>query len=227
MTDERPAILIVTRRPAKEMADGTLRVQIDVEPNDRRQFLDMFPDNGDPIAVAALEREAVRAHQNKTAFAEPEKVSKGDHGKFAQWLVQSGFFRMPKLWAFLGTDDEFLEWLKSQRCAYTSAPDRHDGDVVPAHVRRIADGAGTAIKPTYSAIPLCNKHHLQQHQHGEDHLGGKEWFDRQRIKWLEDWSRERLKDLAGIESLTQLTPYHLESVLRGSKINVNIPTEYL
>lgn len=225
MSDEVQA-LIVTRRPAKEMADGTLRVQIDVEPNDRKTFLELFPDNGDPIAVARLDPEAVRRHQNQTAFAEPEKKTKGDHGQFAKWLVQSGFFRRPDVWKFLGTDEEFLDWLKEQDCCYHDAPDRHDGQTVPAHVRRIADGAGTGIKPEYSAVPLCNKHHLQQHQHGESHLGGKEWFDRQRIIWIEKWCRERLRTLSGVDTLTKLSPYHLESVMRESGINVNIPVEF-
>jgi len=226
MTEEFQA-LIVTRRPAKEMADGTLRVQLDVEPNDRKAFLEMFPDNGDPIAVARLDPESVRRHQNQTAFAEPEtKKTKGEHGQFARWLVQSGFFRRPDVWKFLGSDDLFLEWLKTQDCCADQQDDRHDGDVVPAHVRRIADGAGTSIKPEYSAIPLCNKHHLQQHQHGESHLGGKEWFDRQRIVWIEKWSMQQLKTVLGISSLSKLSPHHLELALRDSDINVNIPVEF-
>ena len=229
MTEDMAA-LIVTRRPAKEMADGTLRVQIDVEPQYRRQFLDMFPENGDPICVVQLDPAAVRAHQQGHAFAEPKK-EKGEHGNFAQWLVQSGFFRRPDVWKWLGSDDLFLEWLKTQECAWKDAPDRHDGDIVAAHVRRIADGAGTGIKPQYSAIPLCNKHHLQQHQHGESHLGGKEWFDRKRIEYVEKWAMQQLKIVLGhgsdpLSSLSKLSPYHLEAALRGSEINVNIPTRF-
>lgn len=226
MTEEHAA-LIVTRRPAKEMADGTLRVQIDVEPNDRRMFLDMFPDNGDPIAVVKLNRDAVKAHQQQTAFAEPEKPEKGEHGQFARWLVAHGFFRNPAVWEFCGSDDDFLEFLKLQECAFAEAPDRHDGDVVPAHVRRIADGAGTSIKPKYSAIPLCNKHHLQQHQHGESHLGGKEWFDSERIAWVEIWARTRLKQKAGVDSLTKLSPQHLLNLIEGERIKLVVPREYL
>lgn len=235
-SNEELAGLIVTRRPAKEMADGTLRVQIDVEPNDRRTFLDMFPDNGDPICVVRLNPEAVKAHQQQTAFAEPEpeKPKKGEQGQFARWLVSSGFFRNPKVWQFCGSDDEFLEWLKKQSCAIGPiAGDRCDGDVVPAHVRRIASGAGTAKKPEYSAIAACNKHHLQQHQHGESHWFGdaseaKEWFDRQRIKHLEDWSREDFKLIAQVDSLTKLTPQHVEFMLSDPDIGItlNIPQEF-
>jgi hypothetical protein len=234
MAEEEHAALIVTRRPAKEMADGTLRVQIDVEPNDRRMFLDMFPDNGDPIAVVKLDPETVRKHQNQTAFAEVEKKpEKGDQGQFARWLVSSGFFRNPKVWKFCGTDDEFCEWVKQQRCViYSIADDRCDGDIVAAHVRRVASGAGTGIKPEYAVVPLCNKHHCQQHQHGEsnwfgDVSEGKEWFDKQRITTVSAWAQIKLKEKAGVITMTKLTPYHLESLLRDTGINVNIPTEYL
>lgn len=224
MTEERSA-LIVTRRPAKEMADGTLRVQIDVEPNDRRAFLDMFPDNGDPIAVAALSREAIIAHQQGVEFAKPPaKKSKGDHGDFAQYLVQSGFFRDPKVWKLAGTDKEFLDWLKRQPCCIAISV--CEGDVVPAHVRRIADGAGTGIKPEYSAIPLCNGHHQLQHSQGESAIGGKEFCDRKRITFVQAWAKERVKAALDIDSLAQLSPHHLELFLRDSDINVNIPTEY-
>lgn len=224
MTEELSA-LIVTRRPAKEMADGTLRVQIDVEPNDRRAFLDMFPDNGDPIAVAALSKEAIIAHQQGVAFAEPPaKKSKGNHGDFAQWLVQSGFFRRPDVWKLAGIDKDYTEWLKQQKCCIGTKD--CDGDVVPAHVRRIADGSGTGIKPEYAAIPLCNGHHQLQHQKGESAIGGKEFCDRKRIVFVSEWAKVCMKAQLEIESLAALSPQHLELFLRGSDINVNIPTEY-
>lgn len=228
--NEEPAALIVTRRPAKEMADGTLRVQIDVEPNDRRRFLDLFPDNGDPIAVVALEPDAVRNHQQQHAFAQPKP--KGEFGGFAQWLVQSGFFRRLDIWKACGSDAEFLEWVKTQPCAHK---DRDcAGDIVAAHVRRIQDGAGTGIKPEYAAIPLCDAHHKQQHQHGESALGGTGWFDRMRVKTVETWARERIKFLVGmacdeapLESLTQMSPYMLSYYLADAELpSLAIPEEF-
>ena len=223
MTDELQA-LIVTRRPAKEMADGTLRVQFDVEPNDRRQFLNMFPDNGDPIAIAALSREAVLAHQQGRQFAEA-KPSKGDHGQFAQWLVQSGFFRRPEVWKFLGTDKDFLDWLKREPCCIGTKDCK--GDIVAAHVRRIADGAGTAIKPEYSAIPMCDAHHQMQHTQGESSVGGKDFCDRKRILFVGEWAKGRFKNRASVESLAALSPYDFEAAMRASGINTNIPIEFM
>lgn len=227
MSEDNLNALIVTRRPAKEMADGTLRVQLDVEPNDRKQFLEMFPDNGDPICVAKLDPESIRRHQNQTAFAETpteKKKGKGEHGKFAQWLVKHGFFRNPALWQVVGTDAEFIEWLKQQPCCIGRR--ECAGDVVAAHVRRVATGAGTGIKPVYSAVPMCDHHHQKQHTEGESAIGGKDFIDKKRIIFLESWSRLTMKTKLGIESMTQLSPQHLELFLRDTGINVNIPTEF-
>ncbi len=221
MTEEYQA-LIVTRRPAKEMADGTLRVQFDVEPNDRKAFLAMFPDNGDPIAVARLDEDTIRAHQQRTAFAEPKR--KGPHGNFARWLVQSGFFRRPAVWHEAGTDAEYLEWLRQQTCC---ALGKHcHGDVVAAHVRRIANGAGTGIKPEYSAVPLCDWHHRKQHELGESSVGGRGFLDRQRVRWLSEWSKEMVKEQLGVDSLAGVSPDMLEGWCAGVGVECHIPEEY-
>lgn len=220
MADEERAALIVTRRPAKEMADGTLRVQIDVEPNDRRKFLDMFPDNGDPICVVRLEKGAVMAHQQQTAFA--EVATKGPHGKFAQALVQSGFFRRPEVWKAAGSDKELLAWIKTQtKCAADRAG--CEGDMVPAHVRRVAEGAGTGIKPEYCAVPMCNKHHQMQHNQGEAAVGGKEHLDRARVNTLQSWSRECIKEQLAADSWTEVSPPMLMAWCEERGIEPRLP----
>ena len=43
-----------TRRAMKELVDGTIRVQIDIDPIYRRQFLQLFPNIDMPIALAPL-----------------------------------------------------------------------------------------------------------------------------------------------------------------------------
>ena len=47
-----------TRRAFKELVDGTLRVQIDVDPECRRDFLRMFPDIDTRVAIAPLKAQA-------------------------------------------------------------------------------------------------------------------------------------------------------------------------
>lgn len=46
-----------TRRAIRELADGTIRVQIDVDPQFRREFLALFPEINMPIAIAPLQRD--------------------------------------------------------------------------------------------------------------------------------------------------------------------------
>src|SRR3546814_11444531 len=43
-----------TRRAMKEMADGTIRVQIDIDPSCRSDFLSPFPNIDMPVALASL-----------------------------------------------------------------------------------------------------------------------------------------------------------------------------
>lgn len=44
-----------TRRTFKELVDGTLRVQIDIDPEHRRDFLRLFPEIDTRVAIAPLQ----------------------------------------------------------------------------------------------------------------------------------------------------------------------------
>lgn len=126
---------------------------------------------------------------------EPPGMPEKPFGKQAADLYRVGFFFNPIVMAAVGTDQDYLDWLKTQPCCVRGimiADKAHDGDIVPAHVRRIAAGAGTAIKPSHSAVPLCDGHHKLQHQHGESELGGKDWFDHQRARHLSRWMAQRV-----------------------------------
>lgn len=94
------------------------------------------------------------------------------YGAKTALLHKAGFFLNPMVLKHIGSDAQFLEWIRTQPCAASHLGDC-EGDVVAAHVRRIANGAGMGIKPdNYSAIPLCHKHHMLQHQKGESALVG-------------------------------------------------------
>lgn len=43
-----------TRRQMQELADGTIRVKIDIDPAFKKQFQEMFPDIDMPVALAPL-----------------------------------------------------------------------------------------------------------------------------------------------------------------------------
>jgi hypothetical protein len=57
-----------TRRAMKELVDGTLRVQVDIDPEHRRDFLRLFPDIDARVALAPLKPEAA---------AKPDDALKG------------------------------------------------------------------------------------------------------------------------------------------------------
>jgi len=150
----------------------------------------------------------------------PEKP----YGKQASALYANGFFLVPQVLERIGTDKEFREWLKTQPCCIQAM--NHDGDVVAAHVRRIANGAGVALKPDYSAIPLCNMHHVVQHQHGESAIGGKEWADKQRAKYLQTWASHTLAKVFGQESMGYVDPKDLRMWAREFDVEQWLPREY-
>ena len=203
-----------TRKSAKELADGTLRVSIDIEPRDKAQFHALFPEIDMPIAIAPLVPVTEGLQQSESwpgdivhtegAAVDQVMESYGKYGQQAKELRLSSFFRRPDVWRAVGSDQEFLDWLKTQDCAAIGMP--HNGSIVPAHVRRVANGSGTGIKPEYSAIPLCNHHHSLQHLQGESVIGQREWWDKKRIEYLVKWCWWSLKGQFGYTTWSDVPP---------------------
>lgn len=208
MSDEQQAIAGV-RKAVKELVDGTLRIQIDIEPRDKAAFHRLFPEIDTPVAIAPMQL----------------KPQADSWGQEARQLKQSGFFRMPAVWREIASDAVYLRWLVDQPCAARSA-DCH-GDIVPAHVRRIEHGAGTAIKPEYSAIALCDHHHQLQHNQGESAIGPPEWWDQQRIKHVSTWAWEALRYQLGQESWKHVHPHDLYAWAHEHGLEDKLPKIYL
>lgn len=74
-----PSGISGTRRAMKEMADGTIRVQVDIDPAFRMAFLQMFPNIDMPVALAPLLPDFERK-----AHAANDAKPKG--GEIAKWL---------------------------------------------------------------------------------------------------------------------------------------------
>jgi len=160
------------------------------------------------------------------AMAEDDRPA--DYGMQAQVLYRSTFLTTPAVWEATGTDEQFLAWVRLQKCAKCGGMDWYaeigEGRCEAAHVRRVANGSGASIKPPYSAIPLCNKHHGEQHQHGE---GDKEWFDRQRIKHLRDWAWHTLKATLGAESFRDIDPRLVAGWAEVNGVDQYLPSGYV
>ena len=129
--------------------------------------------------------------------------SKGGH-----WdqLIRKGFFYNPHLLETLGGDKEFCHFLRRQPSAISNEFSEYingEGRCVVAHVRR-ASNSGTGYKPKFSALPLTVDEHAAQHQHGEEHLKPKSWWDNQVAKHIVKFVKHRLKQIFLVESLKDI-----------------------
>jgi hypothetical protein len=161
------------------------------------------------------------------APASPPSRQPHPFGQYARRLFQTGFFLAPDVCRALGTDAGYLSWVRSEPCMVGGGSyGPCGGDVVAAHVRRIANGAGTGIKPEFSAVPLCATHHGEQHQHGESALGDKDWWDRRRADYLTAWARRRLEAMLGVESIGDASPEAVLAWAQRHNVAHLLPREY-
>ena len=62
-------------------------------------------------------------------------------------------------------DQDYLDWLKTLKCAICDRPKYANRDIVPAH--QSVSGRGTSIKGSdYEALPLCTFCHDEEGQYG-------------------------------------------------------------
>lgn len=67
--------ILATSNGYRDMADGTLRLTIDVEPRDAAAALSLFGKRGSPVALARITDEAAVAH-DQAAQAEAQKAER-------------------------------------------------------------------------------------------------------------------------------------------------------
>lgn len=191
------------------------------EQNKKEIFDSMFKELPVTIAVAVITNDAA------TEDMQPRETH--PYGNEAKILKQSSFFRTPEVWRAIGTDKEYLEWLRHQPCCYcylVKQKASYDNVSEAAHVRRIANGAGIAIKPEYSAIPFCHTHHKMQHDHGEVAVGGKEFVDKKRIEYVSKWAWETLKEQLGCEHWYDVMPEVLKLWALKHSVDKYLPKTY-
>ena len=94
-----------------------------------------------------------------------------------------------------GSDKQYRQWIQRQvSCISGRYSEWVDGEgrCEAAHVRR-AGKSGTGFKAEFSCVPLTRQEHSDQHQHGEEYFGGKQFFDKQVIKYRKMWVESRKK----------------------------------
>jgi len=152
------------------------------------------------------------------------------YGEQAKQLWQSSFFRTPAVWEKIGTDEEFLAWIRKQRSAKSNQFSEYvhgEGRCEAAHVRRINLGAGTGKKPPYAAIPLTREEHRIQTNTGEAALlMPNEWWETMRIKYVQEWSWVTLRKKLGFNSWSEIEPGILRSWANTNDLAEHLPAAY-
>ena len=204
--------LAATVRKLTTMVDGTVRVTMDFDAS--REVMEMCGTPGTTVAVAMLTAEAARESLVSDSITNvPENVPNSvTYGDEAAKLKLSGFCDRIEVMQALGGDKAFLAWIRTQeKCVarsfeHANPANNCAGDIVAAHVRRIAKGAGTGKKPEYSAVPMCDFHHTIQRQQGESAVGGKEHLDKESAKYLDKFGWWALKKTLGYASMRDVPP---------------------
>lgn len=224
MSDETPSAIRATRGAIlKEYEDGSLAVRILIAPTDKQTFMRLLPDVNLPIFIARETPESAQQGLQNQAIQ--------TYGEFAQELrLHSNWMGNPEVWRHLGTDDEYLEWCRNQKCAHCNRVPEWEMDTLAlneaAHVRRVANGAGTAIKPPYSAITLCSGCHRDQHQRGEDAIGGKDKVDKLRLDSVKEWAWQRMRVAFGVESMREVAPVTVLAWAQHRGLDRYLPRSY-
>lgn len=184
----------------RTLADDTLRITLDIDPKHAAEAFKHFGARGVSAAIAPLSTDA--------------QLEQGDpaenHGQFWSALFKCGFFRHTDVLRAIGPESKFEEWIRCQPAVIGADDyDSKTGDIrnQVAHVRRVREGAGTAEKPPYFAVPLSASAHREQHQGGEFYLldtykpkdspgwqldDAKEWFDKKADQYRTDWASNEL-----------------------------------
>lgn len=224
MSDETPSVMRAVRGAIiKEYEDGTLAVRVVIAPPDKPTFWRLLPEPNMPIFIAAETPEsAQKCLQDQTIQT---------YGEYARELMlHSDWMGNPRVWQAIGTDDDYLEWCRNQKCAHCRKSPEWEMDTLvlneAAHVRRVANGAGTAIKPPYSAIPLCSGCHKEQHRIGEDALGGKDKVDRLRLDHVKQWAWESMRAIFGVESMREVAPQMIYAWALERGLDRHLPASY-
>lgn len=206
------------RRSYRELADGTLRVQFDIEPNFKNDFLAMFPEIDSLAAIAPLNLSNHVSH-GTNGYGQ-------DYGQYFKNLFQSQFLLQPQVLKMLGTDDEYRAWIQTKKCIICQKQNyvEETGEMKceAAHVRR-ADAFGMGMKAEFACVPLCRQHHGLQHLKGESAIGGQVFVEKNRDRYLREWGWMQLKKTFSTDSMKEIDPEVLYAWAENHDISALLP----
>ena len=196
----------------RTLADGGLRITVDLPTTESEHFHSLFKEVHCQVAVAPM-------LPVELATQQPE-----DYGQYAKALRLSVFFGIKEVWQAVGSDEQFLAFVRTLKCIARSGP--CDGPIQAAHVWRIADGFGKGVKGPYAAVPLCAGHHRLQHNNGEDAVGGRAYMEKMgyevRVRWI--WAE--IKDDIGVASMRDADPAKVLAWCQRKGIDRYLPAAF-
>jgi len=200
----------------RTLADGGLRITIDLPTTESSHFHELFPEVHCEVAIARL----------KPAAAEAAKEQQEeDYGQYAKALRLSVFFGIPEVWSATGSDEQLLDFVRTQKCC-ARAGTPCDGPVQAAHVWRLKAGFGKSLKGPYSAVPLCAKHHGLQHAQGEDAVGGRMYMEQQARETRTNWIWFVMKDDIGVASMRDAEPAKVLEWCQKRRVDRYLPAAF-
>ena len=217
---DTPTALWGIRRTARELVDGTIRVQIDIDPKNRKTFNELLGEIDMPVALAPLAPEAVQTQE----FAANERKSEMPRERtLAQQLHIDGYFRNPKLWRALHdygvyTVHDHKQWVSSQDCIVRGAISPCRGDVVLHHCTSAAiQAAGAQLQPDapnkvphWYGVPLCHEHHRNWLHQGIAKREDKDRLLTEAVAIMSHQAKHAMKTHMGLDSLANITQDELE-----------------
>ena len=224
------------RRTARELVDGTIRVQIDIEPRHRKDFYELLGEIDTHVALAPLRPEAATQLTSNSQIGGEEPISEteagvrgpnlsnsSEHESLAARLHRTGYFRNPKLWRALHdngvyTVQQHKEYVKTLPCHVKNV--KCQGEVCLHHCQSSAlPAAGPELQPENPAkvphwygVPLCHHHH-RNWVHGSG-PGCADREQKQRlvmdaVELMAGQAKKAMKRYMGIESLKGINGYEL------------------
>lgn len=197
----------------RTLADGGLRITVDLPLTESEHFHNLFKEVHCQVAVAPMKPVDLAAQQ-------PE-----DYGQYAKMLRLSVFFGIPEVWRATGTDEQFLAFVRTQKCCARSGIPC-DGPVQAAHVWRQRDGFGKGIKGPYAACPLCARHHGLQHNDGEGAVGGRAYMEQMAQEYRRRWIWAEIKDNLGVASMRDADPAKVFAWCQKKNIEQHLPAAF-
>ncbi len=198
----------------RTLADGALRITVDLPETETQHFHSLFPAVHCEVAIAPMRPVQMANSQTK-----------GLYGEQARELRLSAFFGYIDVWRAVGSDDQFLAYVRTQKCIARSGKPC-DGPIQAAHVWRLKDDFGKGRKGPYAAVPLCAFHHRLHHQESEDAIGGRAYMEEKRYSTVVAWCWATIKKDINVESMADAPPAWVLAWCQERGIEKYLPAVY-